>query len=194
MEQKTTSSKNTGKKVKQIAFKRTMNFAYHKSNLDLKKVGIVLGIIAIVALLFLKFGILDQMALKTAAYNELSDRQNQLAMLNLQMIKYNELKAEYDRYSDGRMDEDEVATVARTDLLDIVEKVIMPRALVSHIEVSGNRLIVVMHNITLEESSVIVTELEKEPLVDDALVAYATSEVGSDAEIHMTIYLRKVAE
>ena len=108
--------------------------------------------------------------------------------------KYNELKAEYDRYSNGRMDEEEVATVTRTDVLNIVEKVVMPNAIVQEISITGNMLELVMHEITLEESSVLVTELEKEDLIVDALVSYATSEFSDEAEIHMTIYMRKVVE
>lgn len=194
MAKKVASSKQPVKKIKAVANKRTMNFAYHESSINPKKMCIVLAIILVVGGVFAKFAILDQLAKKTAAYVELAVVQDELALINARMAKYNELKAEYDRYSNGRMDEEEVATVTRTDVLNIVEKVVMPNALVQEISITGNMLELVMHEITLEESSVLVTELEKEDLIVDALVSYATSEFGDEAEIHMTIYMRKVVE
>lgn len=194
MEQKVASSKKPVKKVKAVASKRTMNFAYHESSINPKKLCIVLAIILVVGGVFAKFGILDQLAKKADAYTELALVQDEMSAIKIKMAKYNELKAEYDRYSNGRMDEDEIATVSRTDVLDIVEKVVMPNALVSEITVEGNTLGLVLHDITLEDSSKLVVELEKEELIADALVSFATSEFGDDAEIHMMIYMRKVVE
>lgn len=198
MEQKVASSKKPAntktKKSKSVAFKRTMNFARHESSLNLKKVAIILLVVVIVGGVFAKFAILDQLAKKTAAYAELSTAQDQLAAMNIRMTKYKEVKAEYDRYSLGRMDEEEVSTVERTALLNIVEDIIMPNALVSQIQANGNVAEVVLHGINLEQASELVTALEKEELVADALVSYAESDLSDTAEIHMTIYMRKVVE
>lgn len=191
MAEKVASSKKPVKKTKIVASKRTMNFAYHESSINPKKLCIILAVILVVGGIFAKFGILDQLAKKADAYAELAVVQDELAVINAKMAKYNELKAEYDRYSNGRMDEEEIATVSRTDVLDIVEKVVMPNALVSEIMVEGNKLELILHDISLEDSSVLVEELEKEELVVDALVSFATSEFGDEAEIHMTIYMRK---
>lgn len=196
MEQKVASSKTPAKKGKSkvIASKRNMNFARHESSLNMKKLAIILLIVLIVGGVFAKFAILDQIAKKTDAYTRLAQEQDRLNAINVRMSKYNELKAEYDRYSFGRMDEDEVSTVARTDLMDIVEKVILPKAAVSMIEASGNTAEVVVHNISLEDASELVIALEEEELVSDALVSFAESEESNPTEIHMTIYLRKVVE
>ena len=52
--------------------KKTMNFVHHKSSINPVKLIPVVALILILGVLFAKFGILDQLDKKTAAYNELS--------------------------------------------------------------------------------------------------------------------------
>ena len=58
--------------------KKTMNFVHHKSSFNPKKVIPAVIIVLILGALFAKFGILDQLDKKTAAYNELGMKQDQL--------------------------------------------------------------------------------------------------------------------
>ena len=196
MEQKVASSKTPvkNKKTKAIANKRIMNFARHESSIDLKKLAIILVVVAIVGGVFAKFAILDQLAKKTQAYSDLATAQDQLAAMNIRLSKYKEVKDEYDRYSMGRMDEEEVSTLERTTMLNIIESIIMEDAQVSQISASGNVAEVVIHGINLEQASVLVTALEKEEFVADALVSFAESDFSAASEVHMTIYMRKVVE
>ena len=200
MEQKVASSNASakkpkaagGKKAKVFASKRYMNFARHESSLNMKKVAIVFLILIVVGGVFAKFAILDQLDKKTQAYSNLSTAQSELAAINVRMSKYNELKAEYDRYSFGRMDEDEVSTVPRTEILDIIESVIMP-TMISEIKISGNTVEVILHGIDMEEGAALVTALNEQELV---AYAYPISSVLDDeGEVFtMGISLRKVVE
>lgn len=201
MEQKVASSNapakkpqaGAPKKTKAFASKRTMNFARHESNLNMKKVVIILLVLVVVGGAFTKFAIIDQLAKKTEAHNNLSVEQSQLAAQNARMSQYNKLKEEYDTYSFGRMDEEEVASVARTDILNIVESVLMSQAEVSEIKITGNVVEVSIHNIDMAKGSELVTALKEEELVSNA---YPISAVSDDeGEVFtMGITLRKVVD
>ena len=68
--------------------KKTMNFVHHQSSINLKKLVPVVLVILIVAAVFVKFGVLDPLDKKTAALNELSLKQEQLAAINTKLTGF----------------------------------------------------------------------------------------------------------
>lgn len=187
-----TDSKN--KKVKAVVVapsKKTMNFARHESNIDPKRVGIILGIIIVVLAVFAKFGILDPLAEKSKAYQELGTLQNQQVAIQQKLSKFDELKKEYGRYSYGWMDEVEISMVSRMEILELMEREIFPYAVVEDLSVTNNVLNINVNKITLEKASEIIESLEKDDLVEYAYLFYAEAENGEDALISMSITLTK---
>ena len=182
------------KKAVQMPSKKTMNFARRQSNFNPKKVIPVLLVIIIVAAVFVKFGIMDPLDKKSAAYSELSYKQVQLAALNAQLTGYEDLEHEYGRYSYGWMNETEVSLVSRIDALDLVEKQIANKAVVKNMAVNNNVLTLNIYGITLKEASDMVAKLEMNELVESAAVYNATAEDAEQAEIFMSIILTKEAE
>ena len=184
--------KNT--KAAVLPSKKTMNFVHHKSNFNPKKV-LPLVAVAIIALVLLaKFGIMDQLDKKTAAYNELTQRQEQLAAVNAKLADYDELSKKYGRYSYGWMNETEVSMVSRMDVLALVEAKITPAAVVENIAVNNNVLTLNIHGITLEQASAMVKSLEESEMVSSATVYNASAENAEEASIFMSIILTKEAE
>ena len=184
--------KNT--KAAVLPSKKTMNFVHHKSNFNPKKV-LPLVAVAIIALVLLaKFGIMDQLDKKTAAYNELTQRQEQLAAVNAKLADYDELSKKYGRYSYGWMNETEVSMVSRMDVLALVEAKITPAAVVENIAVNNNVLTLNIHGITLEQASAMVKSLEASEMVSSATVYNASAENAEEASIFMSIILTKEAE
>ena len=184
--------KNT--KAAVLPSKKTMNFVHHKSNFNPKKV-LPLVAVAIIALTLLaKFGIMDQLDKKTAAYNELTQRQEQLAAVNAKLADYDELSKKYGRYSYGWMNETEVSMVSRMDVLALVEAKITPAAVVENIAVNNNVLTLNIHGITLEQASAMVKSLEASEMVSSATVYNASAENAEEASIFMSIILTKEAE
>ena len=88
-------------KAVQVPSKKTMNFVHHQSSFNPKKVLPVLVIILAIGIVFAKFGFMDPLAEKAAAYNELALKQEQLAAINTMLTGYDELAREYGRYSYG---------------------------------------------------------------------------------------------
>jgi hypothetical protein len=186
--------KKSNQKAVQMPGKKTMNFVHHQSSFNLKKVLPVLVIILAIGAVFAKFGFMDPLAEKTAAYNELAQKQEQLAAINAKLTGYEELAKEYGRYSYGWMDETEVNMVSRMDVLHLVEEEISSKAYIDNLAVNNNVLTLNIHGITLEQASAMVKSLEERGLVESAAVYNAVAEEAEEAKIFMSIILTKEAE
>ena len=182
------------KKTPALPSKKTMNFVHHESSFNPKKVLPLAIVVVLVAGLFAKFGIMDQLDKKTAAYNDLAQRQEQLAVVNAKLAGYDELEKQYGRYSYGWMDESEVNMVSRMDVLALVEKKISPAAVIENIAVNGNVLTLNIHGITLEQASAMVKSLEESEMVTSATVYNADAATAEEASIFLSIILTKEAE
>ena len=182
------------KKAVQMPSKKTMNFARRQSNFNPKKVIPIILVIVILAAVLVKFGVMDPLDKKTAAYSELSYKQVQLAALNAQLTGYEELEQEYGRYSYGWMNETEVNMVNRMDVLRMVEEEIASKAFIDNLAVNNNVLTLNIHGITLEQASAMVKSLEARGLVQSAAVYNVVAEEAEEAEIFMSIIMAKEAE
>ena len=187
-------TKLTKQKAVQVPSKKTMNFVHHQSSFNPKKVLPVLVIILAIGIVFAKFGFMDPLAEKAAAYNELALKQEQLAAINTKLTGYDELAREYGRYSYGWMDETEVNMVSRMDVLHLVEEEISSKAYIDNLAVNNNVLTLNIHGITLEQASAMVKSLEERGLVESAAVYNAVAEEAEEAKIFMSIIMTKEAE
>ena len=182
------------KKTPALPSKKTMNFVHHESSFNPKKVLPLAIVVVLVAGLFAKFGIMDQLDKKTAAYGELAMRQEQLAAVNTKLAGYDELAKQYGRYSYGWMSESEVNMVTRMDVLALVEEKIAPAAVIENIAVNANVLTLNIHGITLEQASAMVKSLEESEMVTSATVYNADAANAEEANIFLSIILTKEAE
>lgn len=176
-----------------VPSKRTMNFVHHQSSFNPKKVIPVVVIVLVIAVVFAKFGILDPLAQKTAAYNELALKQEQQAAVNAKLAGYDELALEYGRYSYGWMNKTEVSMVSRMDVLALVEEKITPASVVENMAVNNNVLTLNIRGITLEQASAMVKSLEQSELVQSATVYNAVANEAQEASIFLSIILTKEA-
>lgn len=193
MADKKTPKKTTKKNTVAAPSKQTMNFVHHQSSFNPKKVVPIVLVIVIFAALFTKFGIMDPLAKKTAAYAELAMKQEQLAAINAKLTGYDELAMKYGRYSYGWMSETEVNMVSRMDVLNLVEKEIANKAVIDNMAVNNNVLTLNIHGITLEQASDMVKRLENNDLVQSAYVYTAVAEEAEEAQIFISINLTKEA-
>ncbi len=184
----------TGKN-KAIASKRSLNLAFHESSIHLKSLIPTILVLVIAAALFVKFGFLDQMDKKTAAYEKLSEKQVQLATVQAKLTGYDELAEKYGRYSYGWLTETEAGLVERPYILGILENTISPVAGIEDFAVNNNILAVNICGITLDDTSSLVKELEADPQISSVSVYRAKAEDEEQkANVSMTIILEKEAE
>ncbi len=188
-------SKATAKTaVKNAPSKKTMNFARHVSSFNLRKMAPALVILVLAVVLFAKFGIIDQLQKKTALYAELGDIQTQQEVLNQKLAGYDELAAQYGRYSYGWMSEEEVSLVDRMEVYSLIEAKIMTPATIVNFSINDNIVTLNISGLTLNEASAIVKNLEADEKVTSAYVYSAEAENAADADMFMTVTLAKEAE
>lgn len=180
-------------KAKALPAKQTMNFVHHQSSVNLKRLLPVIIVLIIAAALLTKFGILDQMSKKTAAYSELSEKQAQLAAISANLQDYDEVSNEYGKLSYGWMTEKETGMVSRMDVLSLLERTVAKTAVIESFAVNDNVLTLYIHGVTLEQASGIVNVLEAEDLVESATVYKANADETGEAKIFMSILLTKEA-
>lgn len=189
---------NTAPKGKKNALvvptKKTMNFARHESSINPARLIPVLVVVVAAGALFAKFGIMDQLDKKSAAYADLAQRQEQLAVLNAGLTGYDELYNQHGRYSYSWMTEEEINTVGRMDVLKLIEDKIVPACTIENFAVNKNVLTLNIYGLTLDQASKLVNTLKSDDLVKDAMVYKATAEDGEQAEIFMSITLTKEVE
>lgn len=178
----------------EVPSKTTMNFARHASSFDLKKMTPILIVLALVIILFAKFGIIDQIGRKNDALRDLSQKQDTLDAYNIKLQDYERLEKEYGRYSYGWMNEDEVNAVDRLDVIALIDNDIASAATVANYSINKNTVSINLSGITLDETSAIVKVLESRDLVESATVYNATAENAEEAQIFMSIILTKEAE
>lgn len=189
----TALAKNQKKAVK-VPSKVTMNFARRESSFNWKKMLPTILVIVAFALLFAKFGFIDQTNKKIEAYSRLSEKQAQLAACNARLAEYDELFAKFGKYSYGWMTDTEVNTVDRMEILGLIEKYIMPRAGIEDFAISNNVLDLNLTGITLEQTSSMVKALEQDKLVESASVYNASAQDTEDPKVYISIILTNGTE
>lgn len=191
---KPSSEPNTaGKKKKNTAVptKQTINFVHSQRDLDPKRIALAAAVVVILLAVVAKFGIIDQENKRTLAQSELAAQQTELAQVNEKLAGYDELAAEYGRYSYGLMNEREISLVDRMEALELLEDHVLKVATIEDFALNENVLTLNIHGVTLDRASKIVKELESSPLVESASVYSASAEDAKEASIFMSITLTK---
>jgi len=181
------------KKPTAVPNKQTMNFVRHKSSINVGRLVIILLVIVVALAAITKFGILDQQAKKRAAAENLAIQQTLLDAVNQKMDGYADLEAQYGRYSYGWMNENERSLVGRLDVIDLLDKYIIPVATVENFSLGDNVLALNISGVTLEHASIIVKQLEGCDIVESASVYSASAEEAAEARIYMSVVLTKEA-
>lgn len=181
------------KKGPVIPSKQTISFTREAKKIDPLRLVLFVLLALVVIAAAVKFGILDQEAKRRSAQTALSDKQMQLAEINAKLGDFEELDAQYGRYSYGWMNESETGLVNRMDILKLLEDQVMRVATVEDYSISDNVLTLNIHGVTLERASSIVKELESSPLVKSASVYSASAEDAQQASIFMSVILTKEA-
>ena len=180
-------------KAQKMPSKRTMNFVHHQSSFNASRMVPIIILMIVVAAVFVKFGILDFMDKKMAAYDEVGQKQQQLSSLNKALADYDAVFYQYGRYSYGWMNETETGMVNRMDILKLIEQKVGPASVIENMSVTDNVLTMNIHGLTLEEASTLVNTLESDDLVDSATVYSAVAEKAGEAKIFLSVNLIKEA-
>lgn len=170
--------------------KTTMNlYQGDQQTNDVKRVGIVAVLLAVAIAVFVKFGVVDQIALLSSKQAELAQQQGSLNSLVSATTDYEEIKEIYDayliRYGNTGIDAIEV--------LDMVEKDIMSASTVSSIVLSDGTLTLTLNDVTLNTVGDLAKKLENMDMVQSVNITSANTNKSDDLKAEATMVVTLVS-
>lgn len=182
---------NKGKKKEkagdtEYTTRSSINLARKERDEGARKKVIIIGVVAlVVVLLVVKFGVIDQYAKLHEAQAEYDAVHQQNVEMQAQLENYDEVQVEYRSYSMDWMtpDSNRYVSVDRQTVLDLIEKVIMPKGTVNSFEISKNIVEIRMSNMTLKEISQMFDAIEQSPYV----VSVALNGAENQDEANVTL-------
>lgn len=162
-------------------------------------VGVVL--IALLAGLTAKVGVIDQFRRLSEAQNDYEQVHRQLQACQTALEDYGRVLTEYRTYSmDWMTGSDQegspYVTVRRQDVLDLVERRMMPRGTVSAIVIQDDLATVSMSGMSLAQISEMFDEMEREPIVAGVELDAAETDKNQQASsiLDFSVRIRLQAE
>ena len=182
-----TKNKKKGKapRVRRLPTKRTINLAVVGEK-PLNMLVAIPSIIVIIlaAALVSKFAVVDRLMAVSKAQAEVATLQTYLDAGYKAIESYGDLVDEYAHYTLSGMTEEELQTVDRTEIISMLQRVVLQKAEVGNWSITGNRLELPITGATLQQINMIVQELEAEELVDFCTVSTAaTSDMDNRRQV-----------
>lgn len=149
--------------------------------------------------LFTKFVIyedINEINRLETAYNQ---RLSEISRMRAETTDYERIRAEYSRYGNGYLNDEEKAEQDRMAVLDVIENELRPKEALIAIKISGNDAVLTINTLKLANVSEVVQNLEHQDIVEYVTVSNAatlekkqdTAQVGSgDVTTEMTIHFR----
>lgn len=163
------------------------------------KWGILVCIIAVAifVVVFSKYGVAEQMALRTEAENSLREARSALDAALAKSADYDAVLAEYNRYTLTSLSEAELSEADRAEVLTLVESMVVGEEdmCIRSVSVSGNTLQMSIAGLSLERISELTGMLEESKTVESVYVSSVNSSAGRiSALVTVTLAERKGAE
>lgn len=195
------TEQKTALKAIKLPTKTTINLAKRESR---KKdaLTLVTGIVLIVLLAgaVAKFAVLDQLARQQAAESAYNQVHTQYEAMRQAVEDYPKVEEKYRTYSRSWMtagDQNGLAEVDRLDVLDLVEKRLMPYGQINSISLRASVMVVSMSGMNLRDISSMVEQLRDDPIVESAALNLASTEQDTtDAlmDFTLTVSLQQAEE
>ena len=149
-----------------------------------------LAVILLMAGLVARFGVMEQYKRLSEAQSAYGEVHSQLAACQEKLTDYELVLTEYRSCSlDGMTEgEDQLITVSRQAVLDLVESIMMPRGKVISVNILDDTADVEMSDMSLDQISAMFAVMEAEPIVRSVeLNMAATEENTASAQLNFSV-------
>lgn len=149
-----------------------------------------LAVILLMAGLVARFGVMEQYRRLSEAQSAYGEVHSQLAACQEKLTDYELVLTEYRSCSlDGMTEgEDQLITVSRQAVLDLVEGIMMPRCKVISVNILDDTADVEMSDMSLDQISAMFAVMEAEPIVRSVeLNMAATEENTASAQLNFSV-------
>ena len=131
------------------------------------------ALVIVLAVLFSKVAVTDRFAKVRAMQREVSEAQKQVDAVLDAMDQFGDMKDRYAHYTYSGLSDEERYRTDRIQLMDMIERMIMPNMVGGSWSVSGNTMVLNLQGNTLESINQLTQQLLEEPLVENCVVTTA---------------------
>lgn len=154
--------------------KRTINLAtVGEKNVNLAAAIPAIILVAVLASLFSKYAITDRFREVAEMQREVSRIQRQIDEVNATIDSMGTLAERYAHYTYTGLTREELTATDRIQIMDLVERLIMPSLVGSSWSVSGNQMVLNLKGSSLEDINQLIQRFLEEPLVDYCTISTA---------------------
>lgn len=166
------------KKEKSVASKTTLNLAMRDKTGTNPALAILAIIVVAVVAVLVSIGIARELSAVGEAQRTVNAKRERLQNIQSAYADYDEVEAEYNRYTYKDFDR---SIADRLDVLDLMERDIFPVCSVRSFSVVGRQLNLVLEGLTLDDTSILQAQLSAERMVETVNVSSydATSASGA---------------
>ena len=177
-------SNKAGKIRGKLPVKKSINLA----EVGQKKTRVSTALLAIILILLVaaaisKFFVMDRFAEVAREQQKVRDLRNELSAANAKLDSFGELKETYAHYTFSDMTAEEMRRVERSDVVELIERVVLPAAELNSWNVKQNQLTLNVTLDTLQDTNKLAQILNEEDMVEFATVKNAvTNELEKEEE------------
>ena len=170
--------------TKKYPSKTRINLVAQEGKKEQNVTAIAIFVLFLVALAaFTKFMVIDQMAKVNAAEATYQSAEDQLTALKTANADYAEVRAEYTRFGNSYMTENELSLQDRAAMLEVIDQKLSGRTGIQNVSISGNVASLSVTADTTGDISAVVEELRACDIVSFVNVSVVTnSEAGGKEE------------
>lgn len=175
----TMNAETNGKKSKvrgKLPVKKTINMAavgQKKTRASTAVLAVIL--ILLVAVAVAKLAVMDRLDAVNAAEKRVRDLRAQLSAANAKIDSFGELQEKYAHYTLSGLNSEELNRVERSDVVDLIERVVLPEAELNSWTVKQNQLTLNITMDTLQDTNELAQRLNEEEMVSFATVKNAVT-------------------
>ena len=184
------AKKNTA--PRKLPTKKSINLVAGKSESINMKAGLpAIIVIVLLAALLGKVAVVDRYSKMYRAVNKADRLQTQVDEAYRTIQSFGEMQEEYAHYTYENMTDEEINGVKRTEIMEMIERIVMPQANVGSVTISGYTVTFPVSGVTLQEANQLSSRIENDPLVDFCTVTTATTNTNPNLQVtaQITIYL-----
>ena len=169
-------SKKSRKIRGKLPVKRSINLALvGQKKTRVSTAILVIILILVVAAAFSKYFVMDRFAEVEREQRKVRDLRNELSAANAKLDSFGELNETYAHYTFSDMTAEEMRRVERSDVVELIERVVLPAAELNSWDIKQNQLTLNVTLDTLQDTNMLAQILNEEDMVEFATVKNAVT-------------------
>jgi len=181
------------KKKQALPTKKTLNLMQKERRTNHPgRTALMIGIFGLLLFGVIKLGVFDRMVALYTANSEAARIESALEEARRATEKYEDILNEYQRYTYSGFTDAELARADRGDIVDLVDELLLSVGYAKSYTISDNTLTLVLHSVTLAETSGLIEALYGDPSVHAVAITTAGNDPARDETVNIQVRFKNV--